>query len=405
MSRPRLVGITLLVAVLAVAGLSVLLAEDRYVVGPQSTVVSSADPAAASVALADLAAALASGDADAASALAPAGDESATTLLGSLAGNVGLIGVRDLALRYIDAGDMPAADGSWSVLADLTWRIERFDPGTSRVEVEVGLRRDGNRLAVTGFIGGRVPLWLRGPARVDRRAGTLVITGGRPSAPYSSLAERALPQVRRVLSNVRGGLVVEVPQNSAELDSLLGVPEGTYQGVAAVTASVDGSTEGTSPVHVFVNPDEMDDLRRTGAQVVMTHEAVHALTAAPTSQAPVWLVEGFADFVALRDVDLPVTRTAAQVIARVRRDGVPARLPGAADFDLTAPHLGAAYEAAWLACVSLADLAGEAALVEVYRTVSAGAAVDDALRRSAGVDQASLTQRWRSVLRTLAEES
>lgn len=403
MSRPRLVGTSLLVAVLVAVGLAVLLTDDRYVAGPPSTVVASGDPAAATVALGELASALAAGDGAAAAALAPTGDQDTASLLGALAGNARDVRARDLSLRYVDGVDVPGPDGSWTVRADLGWRLGGFDRGTSRVEVEVGLRTDGDRLAVTGFTGGRVPLWLRGPVTVDRGPGTLVVTAGRPAAPYAALSARALPQVRRVLPDVTGGLVVEVPDDRAELDSLLGVPDGTYRGVAAVTASVDGSTEDSAPVHVFVNPEELDGLRRTGAQVVMTHEAVHALTGAPTSRAPVWLVEGFADYVALRDVDLPVSRTAAQVIARVRRDGVPAQLPGPADFDVTAPHLGAAYEAAWLACTTLARLAGEAALVEVYDAASRGTPVDSALRRSADIDLATLTEAWRSLLRSTAE--
>jgi hypothetical protein len=114
----------------------------------------------------------------------------------------------------------------------------------------------------------------------------------------------------------------------------------------------------------------------------------------------VWLVEGFADYVALRDVDLPVSRTAAQVIAQVREDGLPSQLPGESDFDVTAPHLGASYEAAWLACEALVDLAGQSALVDVYRETSAGTDVQVALRRSAGLGVADVVRRWRDLLRT-----
>ena len=184
---------------------------------------------------------------------------------------------------------------------------------------------------------------------------------------------------------------------AAGLDAVLGVPEGTYREVAAVTASVDGLLSTSSPVHVFVNPVELGRLRRTGAQVVMTHEAVHAVTGAPTSRAPVWLVEGFADYVALLDVDLPLSRTAAQVLERVREDGVPERLPDESDFDLTAPHLGAAYEAAWLACRAVASIAGEDGLVEVYRRTSDGEDVAAALA-AVGTDPAEVTRTWQRLL-------
>lgn len=381
---------------------AVLLTDEPYVAETPATVVASGDPAAAAVVLSDLAAVLESGDESGAAALAPANDAAASSLLRSLATNARELRVRDLSMRFIDGADVPAEDGSWTVRADLAWALTGFDPGPARVEVEVRLRRDGDRLGVVGLGGDRLPLWLQGPVEVERTGSTLVVGAGRSLSSYVGLVRRALPQVRRVLPAVDDRLVVEVPDSSSALDALLGVPEGTYRGVAAVTASVDGEVGADAPVHVFVNPEEMDRLRRTGAQVVMTHEAVHAVTGAPRSRAPVWLVEGFADYVALRDVGLPLARTAAQVIARVRREGVPAELPVASDFDVAAPHLGAAYEAAWLACRALADLAGEQALVEVYRAASRGTDVRVALRRWAGLTVEELTTRWRAVLRDAA---
>ena len=76
-------------------------------------------------------------------------------------------------------------------------------------------------------------------------------------------------------------------------------------------------------MHVFVNPEVTAGLRRAGAQVVMSHELVHVATDAARGGTEPWLVEGFADYVALRDTDLPDTTTLGRAIAAVRRDGVP----------------------------------------------------------------------------------
>lgn len=389
---------TLLVVTVAVVTAVVLLTDDRYVAPAPPRAAAGVDAGGAAAVLGELAQALSRGDAEASAALAPGSNAAARDLLSALADNASRLRVGDVGLRFVDQVGVLQQDGTWTARADLTWSLRGQPSGPARTEVEVGLRQTADRVEVTGFTGGRVPLWLRGPARVERAGDTLVVTAGQDPAPYTALAARALPQVRRVLPALEGGLVVEVPGSSAELDAVLGVPEGTYRGVAAVTASVDGRTAESSPVHVFVNPEELGRLRRTGAQVVMTHEAVHALTGAPTSRAPVWLVEGFADYVALRDVDLPLTTTAAQVLDQVRRDGAPARLPGEAEFDVTAPHLGAAYEAAWLACRALVELAGEQALIDVYDTAGGGIDVETALRQEAGVDLASLTDRWRQLL-------
>ncbi len=126
-------------------------------------------------------------------------------------------------------------------------------------------------------------------------------------------------------------------------------------------------------MHVFVNPDVYDGLEPVGGQVVISHEATHVATGAPlTSGVPLWLLEGFADYVALHDVDLPITTTAGQIIQQVRTDGAPDHLPGQPEFDQADAHLGAAYESAWVACLVLADAGGQDALVRLYERRLAG---------------------------------
>jgi hypothetical protein len=169
-----------------------------------------------------------------------------------------------------------------------------------------------------------------------------------------------------------------------------------------VTTTVDGSIASTAPVHVFVNPDVFGSLKAQGAQVVMSHEAAHVATDAVRSRTPLWLLEGFADYVALRDVDLPLSVTAGQIIRQVRKGGAPAQLPAGPEFDTQTSHLGAAYEAAWLACRLLAESGGEANLVGLYRRASRGETVDAALRDLYGFGEKEFTRRWRSELVALA---
>ena len=234
-----------------------------------------------------------------------------------------------------------AADGAWTAAVAATLAIRRRHrdrAGTGRGER--AFRPDGDdEVAVAGLgrpDAGRLPVWLAGPVVVARAPGVLVVVSGdgalgRSEAyRYRRLASTAVDVVRRVLPSWRGRLVVEVPDSSAALDRAMDVEPGHTSGIAAVTVPVDGSTDTDSPVHVFVNPEVFDRLPPTGAQVVLSHEAVHVATEAARSDVAPWLVEGFADYVALRDVDLPVTTTAAQIIRQVRRDGVPAALPGPA---------------------------------------------------------------------------
>ncbi len=113
-----------------------------------------------------------------------------------------------------------------------------------------------------------------------------------------------------------------------------------------------------------------------------------------------WLLEGFADYVALRDVDLPLAVTAARASAVVRGDGVPGRLPGPAEFDTTSTDLEATYELAWLACVEVADQVGEDGLVRVYEQATDGATTAEALA-SVGLTLDDVVRGWQRRLRRL----
>jgi hypothetical protein len=231
-----------------------------------------------------------------------------------------------------------------------------------------------------------------------------VLTTGPASdlAAYDRQASAAVTAVRRVLRRP-ARLVVEVPDSVEQLNRAIGAAPGTYDSIAAVTASADGSQAPDSSVHVFINPAVYGGLGEDAAQVVMTHEAVHVVTSAPLSQgAELWLLEGFADYVALRDTTLPISRTAGQVIAQVRADGVPERLPDRAAFDSRAAHLGAVYESAWLVCVTLAERGGEDALVRFYDAVVAGGDLDEFLERHFGWSIEQLTTAWQARLARIA---
>lgn len=394
--------------------LVLVLREDTYVAPtPTAPSVASARPAEASVALARLTDAVTAGSPEAASAVAPPGDDVAAARLRALAEDAADLGVTDLELRYVDAAGPVADDGTWTAEADAAWSFGGLDAAPATAEVLVTFRAVGETVGVVGFVppspeaGGeadeRLPLWLSGEVEVARADDVLVVVAqGRQVDRYARLARAAVAQVRAVLPAWRGGLVVEVPASAEALRASLAAAPGEYSAVAAVTTTAGDGTDPAAPVHVFVNPDVFGGLDPRGAQVVMTHEVVHVATDAPRASVPLWLLEGFADHVALREVDLPVATTAGQVIRQVRAEGVPSALPGPAEFDTGAAHLGATYEAAWLACEVLVDVAGEAALVEVYERVDAGEDADAVLRDVVGFGVAALTARWQERLRAVA---
>jgi hypothetical protein len=310
--------------------------------------------------------------------------------------------VTGFALRYVDQVGGVAPDGSWSADVATSWRFAGFDRRAEHPEVRVHFAPTGGRLRIASIGGGgrRSPLWLAGPVQVRRGTDSLVVVDGTAAEAdrVARYARAAVPQVRDVLGAWRGRVVVEVPASEQGLERVLDAKPGQYAAIAATTTTVDDARSRSAPTHVFVNPDVFLPLGAAGAQVVITHETTHVATAAATSPAPIWLVEGFADYVALRAQHLPLTTTASRIIALVRHQGVPRHLPGPGEFASDAHDLEARYESAWLACRVLADDGGGPALVGFYRAVDAGRPVGASLHRTFGFGVPTLTRQWRTLL-------
>lgn len=336
---------------------------------------------------------------------------SATRLLEGIRHNVRAMGVADLSMRYLDETTMPSASASgtnsdaWTASVDLSYRLRGFDRDAAHMETAVVLEQGQGqgraRIVRFGDEDDRTPLWLQGRLTVRRTQRSLVAVAGQLGR-YPRLVQRAVRQVGRELRFWHGRIVVEVPRTRPQLDTALLASPGQYDNIAAVTTTADGSLAPGAPVRVFVNPEVFGRLRTQGAQVVLTHEATHAATGAPFATMPTWLLEGFADFVALDGSGIPVSRAAGQILGRVRKQGAPRRLPTSADLDPTANGLGATYEEAWLACRFLAEQHGRAALLHFYRKVNSGSSTQEAFRSVLGTTQGAFVSAWRADVERLA---
>lgn len=384
----------------------VLTREGRQEVGPgQPAEVPRASPAEAAAALAAFVEAVEARDAQAMAQLAPPEGSVADELLSGIAANVRSLDLAAVGARYVDQVGTVAADGSWTGVAELTWQLRGFDEHPARSDVVVRFVPDGDELGIAGFEAppdarGRLPLWLRGRLSVARSGAVLAMVDGSQDDADAAAgrAERGIDVVQGVLPDWSSPVVVEVPSSAADLDTTLGAEPGTYAGIAAVTAAVGDPSDADGPVHVFVNPELTDGLRRAGAQVVMSHELVHVATDAVRRPVEPWLLEGFADYVALRGTRLPDRVTLALAIDAARRDGVPDTLPTAAELEPQALDLQARYEESWLACRMIAERLGEPALAGAYHEASRGVPVERGLRR-AGLSIGELTRTWRHQLR------
>jgi hypothetical protein len=254
-------------------------------------------------------------------------------------------------------------------------------------------------------------LWDQGAVSVVRGRRSLVLGMGQTTGTlhgYADLADRAVPEVSAAWgTDWSRQVVVLVPRSLRQMAALLGSPASNYRGIAAVTTGEAGGTGKAPADRVIVNPDAYGILGPLGKQVVLTHETTHVATRAHTDRAtPLWLSEGYADWVGYRDTGRTPEQVAPELQRAVSGGSVPVALPADKDFGFAGDptRLAQAYEGGWMACRMIAGHWGEDRLDAFYRAVGAhgtrAGAVEDAMRRVLGTTMAAFTARWQEYLRT-----
>ncbi|WP_225822701.1 hypothetical protein [Streptomyces naphthomycinicus] len=297
--------------------------------------------------------------------------------------------------------------------ADLRYRVAGYDraPVDARRTLTLGRTADGHWYVTADKPARKTgqQLWDQGTVAAVRGAHSLVLGADGSAAgleSYARLADRAVPAVSGAWgTRWSRRVVVLVPRSLAGMAALLGSPEADYRGIAAVTTGEAGGS-GTAPAdRVVVNPEAYAVLGDLGKQVVLTHETAHVATRADTTAAtPLWLSEGYADWVGYLGTGR-APEEAAPELARAVRDGeTPDALPGDKDFGFTSEptKLARAYEGGWLACRMIADQWGATRLGAFYRAVGAhgkrAGAVEEALKKVLGTTPEAFTARWRDYL-------
>ncbi|WP_307786912.1 hypothetical protein [Mycolicibacterium mengxianglii] len=227
-------------------------------------------------------------------------------------------------------------------------------------------------------------------------------SGGQAEVTLVSLGGEATdPLLRRIATDLDGAvdavesfwgpawpheIVIVAAGTDAEFrDQAPGVADTA--GVAAVTVAdtVNPSSSGLrivfAPGAVAMSPQAL--------LVVLTHELFHyAARSSTAADAPRWLTEGVADYVA---------RPVNSDFDGVRRgQGVPTALPTDEEFSAREPELTLAYDRAWLFVRYLADRYGPAVLRSFY-TRAAGQGhvdVDTALRQVLRTEPADALTGW-----------
>jgi hypothetical protein len=302
-------------------------------------------------------------------------------------------------------------DRAWVQQMRVAWRV-RNDVGPAEQLLWVTLVDEGGTARLAGITDGppepaATPLWTLGSLRTETgRATTVLAAAGQPTDSWVRRGDAAVTAVRRrIASQPRlrwsGGLVVELPASQRAFEQVLGVSPGSYAQLAAVAWPI-GPDPATAALRIVVNPAQSRLLDAEALDVLVTHEATHVATRSAASPAPTWLVEGFADYVAYDAHPRTSAAAAAELLGRVRTQGLVPRLPGDADFTPSAPELSLTYAESWLACRFLADTYGPGQLTQLYARVDAGEGLAPSLQAVFGLTEVELTAGWQRYLVAVA---
>jgi len=323
--------------------------------------------------------------------------------------------------RFTDLRELPLAAWSYRLTgvrrtgdratadAELDYRVHGYDQSSVRTVRTLRLTRSGGRWYVVSERPGPKSgqqLWDQGAVRAVRGKHSLVLGVGQSRAVlrgYAELADRSVPTVSKVWrSRWAGRVVVLVPKSLPGMAALLGAPASGYRGIAAVTTGEAGGSGQAPADRIIVNPQAYGLLGGLGRQVVLTHETTHVATRAQTSAAtPLWLSEGYADWVGYLGTGRTAAQAAPELRAAVQDGELPGRLPDDGDFAFAgdASRLARAYESGWLACAMIAQTWGPARLGEFYRAVGEHngrpGAVESALTEVFGITLDRFTAQWR----------
>lgn len=326
-------------------------------------------------------------------------------------GNLAAVPLADWSYRLTDldrTGDTATAE------AVLSYRVRGYDtaPVTVGRTLNLSLDAGGQWYVDTERPAQQAAeqLWDQGEVMAVRGAHGLVLGVGQSAAAlrsYADLADRAVPAVSEAWgTDWSRRVVVLVPKSLEGMAGLLGSPASSYRGIAAVTTGETGAPALAPADRIIVNPDAYGVLGAFGKQVVLTHETTHVATRADTTPAtPLWLSEGYADWVGYRGTGRTPSQAAPELSQAATEGKLPAALPSDPDFGFgsDASGLARAYESGWMACRMIADRWGEVRLGEFYQAVGAheerAGAVEDAMAKVLGTTPGEFTEQWREYLR------
>jgi len=337
-------------------------------------------------------------EADFMATIDPQADPAFVTAQRELFGNLDGVPLSHWSYQLSPTGSLPVPQGLrdageyYAPRTTLRYALTGIDAEpTSRPMAYLYVRRAGGwllasdtALDATGEKTWRGP-WDFGPCKVLTVASGLLLghpgTYDRAFDEYAVELDAAVASVAAVWGTGWSQRVaVLLPGTVDEMRALVGT-SFNVDGIAAaaVADKVDVANGVAVGQRVVLNPSLTTKLSPVARRIVLRHEITHVAARASTVDgAPMWLLEGFADYVGYRGSDLEPREAAPDLVRALRGGRPPIALPVAADFVGGSANLDLAYQLAWSAALYVVDLVGEDGLVTLYRTVAGDPTQDDA---------------------------
>lgn len=302
---------------------------------------------------------------------------------------------------------------AWLAQIEVSWQLSDYDLRPARETLPVTFVTRGGKTYAASFSerfgeNQRRPIWLLGTLRLAEGDHSLVIglDDGADPEQYSVVTDRAVTAVTKVWGrNWRQKSVTYLPATQQQMEFVLGARPGSYGRIAAVTMAELNTPQPGAPVRIVANPRLFEALGKQGRRIVLTHETTHVASSATASPVPLWLAEGFADYVAFTAVSVQDESAAKELFKSIRAGREPTALPAPEAFAASSPELSQAYESSWLACRLISEREGQGKLVKFYRTVHGSKSrtgLAEAFETVLGTTEEQFVGDWQKYLKRLA---
>jgi hypothetical protein len=251
-----------------------------------------------------------------------------------------------------------------------------------------------------------VEIWDGGQVRSARSARTLIVY----HPGQEQLAARLLRAADRAYGQVAAAwtgrwerkAVILVPRDQNEAERLVGARDLSRVAAVASSSVESGQAERVLGNRIVVNTTNVVRYDALNLQVLVTHEMTHVATRTLGDGVPLVLVEGFADWAALKPVGLPLALTRPALDARVDAGRFDGALPS--DAELRSGDAALAYDEGSSFCLWVDETYGVGKLQALYRQFKGSYSpgpieLDRGFRRVLGISARTAESRWAAWVR------